>query len=49
VMPSLVTPQFSITSLRTGISASPSGTTDITLAYYQVAQGISGNIIVTES
>jgi uncharacterized phage protein gp47/JayE len=48
VMPSLVTPQFSITSLRTGLSASPSGTTDITLDYYQVAQGISGNIVVTE-
>jgi hypothetical protein len=49
VMPSLVTPQFSITSLYTGLSASPSGTTDITLDYYQVAQGISANIILTES
>jgi hypothetical protein len=44
-----VTPQFSITSLHTGLSASPSGTTDITLDYYQVAQGISANIIVTEA
>jgi hypothetical protein len=49
VMPSLTNPQFSITSLFTGITASPSGTTNITLDYYQVASGASANIIVTES
>ncbi len=49
VMPSLLTPQFSITSYFTGTAASPSGTTNITIDYYQVAQGISGNVIVTES
>ena len=47
VMPSLLTPQFSITSLFTGLSASPSGTVDLVLDYYQVAQGISANVIVS--
>lgn len=49
VMPSLLNPQFSITSLFTGLAASPSGTTDITLNYYQVAQGISANVIVSQA
>ena len=49
VMPSLNTPQFSITSLYTGLASSPSGTTDITLDYYQVAQGTPANIVVTEA
>ena len=49
VMPSLLTPQFSITSLFTGTSASPSGTSDIAIAYNAVAQGVTANIIVTEA
>ena len=49
VMPSLVNPQFSITSLFTGITVSPSGITDITLNYYQVAQGIAANVIVSQA
>ena len=49
VMPNLLNPQFSITSLLTGLSASPIGTTDISLNYYQVAQGISINVLVTEA
>ena len=49
VMPSLVNPQFSITSLFTGITSSPSGTANITLDYYQVASGASANILITES
>jgi hypothetical protein len=49
VMPSLLTPQFSVTSLFTGTTASPSGTADISLNYYDVAQGISGNVLVTEA
>jgi uncharacterized phage protein gp47/JayE len=49
VMPSLLTPQFSVTSLFTGTTASPSGTADISLNYYDVAQGISGNVVVTEA
>jgi hypothetical protein len=48
-MPSLVNPQFSITSVFTGINSSPSGTTNITLDYYQVASGASANILVTEA
>jgi hypothetical protein len=48
-MPNLLAPQFSITSLKTGIVPSPSGTTDISLLYYQVAQGTLANIIVTEA
>ena len=49
VMPNLLTPQFSITSLYTGITSSPSGTTNIILNYYQVAQGIADNVLITES
>ena len=49
VMPSLLNPQFSITSLFTGLSASPSGTTNISLNYYQVAQGIAANVIVSQA
>jgi len=49
VMPNLLNPQFSISSLHTGLTPSPSGTTDISLSYYQVAQGISANIIVSEA
>ena len=46
VMPNLLTPQFSIASLFTGLAPTPSGTTDIELDYYEVAQGITANIIV---
>ena len=49
VMPSLINPQFSITSLFTGTTASPSGKTDITLNYYQVASGIPANVIVSQA
>jgi uncharacterized phage protein gp47/JayE len=49
VMPSLLVPQFSITSLFTGTAASPAGIIDIPLDYFQVAQGIIGNILVTEA
>jgi uncharacterized phage protein gp47/JayE len=49
VMPSLLTPQFSITSLFTGTSASPSGTSDIAIAYNAVAQGVTANIIVSQA
>lgn len=49
VMPSILTPQFSITSYTTGTSSSPSGVIDIPIDYYQVSQGISANIIVTEA
>jgi len=49
VMPNILAPQFSVTSYTTGTSASPIGTTDIALSYFQVAQGIASNILVTEA
>jgi uncharacterized phage protein gp47/JayE len=49
VMPSLLTPQFSIPSLFTGTAASPSGTSDIAIAYNEVAQGVTANIIVSQA
>lgn len=39
-------PTFSIRSVATGETSSPSGTTDIALEFYQVSQGITGNIVV---
>lgn len=47
VMPNLALPQFSVRSLYIGTAPSPAGTTDITVSYYQVVQGISANITVT--
>jgi len=47
VMPSILTPQFSITALTAGTAPLPVGTTDIAIAFNAVAQTISGNIIVT--
>lgn len=47
VMPNILLPQFSVTSVFTGTSASPSGTTNISIAFNQVAQGISANVLVT--
>ena len=49
VMPNILVPQFSITSYTTGLAPSPVGTTNIALSYYQVAQGIAGNIVVTQA
>lgn len=45
--PNPVMPLFSITALTIGTSASPTGTTSISLSFYQVSQGILGNITVT--
>jgi uncharacterized phage protein gp47/JayE len=47
VMPSLITPIFSIRALTLGTAPSPTGTVDIVLTFYEVAQGISANIILT--
>lgn len=47
VMPSVLTPQFSITALTAGISASPIGTVDIPIGYYSVADTVSGDIVIT--
>ena len=47
VMPSILTPQFSITALTAGTSASPTGTVDITIGFHSVADTIGGNIVIT--
>lgn len=39
-------PTFSIRSVATGTSPSPSGTSDISLEFYQVSQGITANVVV---
>lgn len=49
VMPSLLLPQFSITSYAIGLASTPTGTVDVTLDYFAVAQGISENVILTEA
>lgn len=49
VMPNLALPQFSVTSLFIGTSPSPTGTANLAMLYYQVAQGISANIIISEA
>jgi uncharacterized phage protein gp47/JayE len=39
-------PTFSIHSVYSGFSASPVGTSDLTLLFYQVSEGISGNVVI---
>lgn len=46
VMPNILLPQFSIQGLFAGLSASPTGTTDISINFNAVAQGILANVIV---
>lgn len=47
VMPNLALPQFSITSVRTAITATPTGTSDIAITFNEVAQGILANVLVS--
>ena len=47
VRPNPDLPMFSIRSLTLGTSASPTGTTDITMAFNQVAQGTLANVVLT--
>ena len=47
VMPSLIQPLFSIRALTLGTSSSPTGTTDVVLPFYEVAIGVSSNIVLT--
>jgi uncharacterized membrane protein len=47
VMPSIITPLFSITALTAGIVPSPVGTVDIAIAYTSVASTFSSNIVIT--
>ena len=39
-------PTFAIQSVFTGTSASPTGTSDIALLFYQVSSGLTGNVII---
>jgi uncharacterized phage protein gp47/JayE len=47
VMPDLTNPQFSIYGLTLGTAPAPSGTSDIVLPFYKLAEGLTGNVIVT--
>ncbi len=47
VIPNLLTPTFSIRALTLGTSASPTGTTDITLTFNQVASCIAAHVVIT--
>jgi len=46
VMPNLSVPQFAITSLVAGKTIGAQGTTDITILFNQVSQGLSANVVV---
>ena len=46
VNPNLSAPIFTINSLFSGLSASPSGTSDIAMLFYKVAQGVTGDVVV---
>jgi hypothetical protein len=47
VMPNLSQPWFSIRALTLGLTASPVGTADLVLEFFQVATGITANVILT--
>lgn len=40
-------PTFSIRAVTSGLAASPSGTADLPMDFYEVSQGISGNVVIT--
>lgn len=40
-------PIFAIRSVFLGLTPSPTGTSDLTLAYYQVSEGLMANVVVT--
>lgn len=44
---SLPTPTFGVRSLTIGVAAVPTGTSDLALLFYQAAQGITANVVVT--
>lgn len=47
VMPSLILPQFSITSLQIGRTGGAMGTTDLPMAYYEVTEGVAEDVTIT--
>lgn len=48
VMANLAQPDFSIRALTLGTSASPGGTTDIVLNFYEVSTTVTGDIVITD-
>ena len=40
-------PTFSVRSVASGLTASPSGTVDIPMLFYQAASGVTANVVVT--
>lgn len=48
VMPNLSLPLFSVTIVTLALTATPTVTADLVLAFNEVAQGISGHVIVSE-
>jgi uncharacterized phage protein gp47/JayE len=46
VNPNPLNPIVRVASLYLGLSASPSGTSDLSIAFYKVAQGITGDVVV---
>jgi hypothetical protein len=47
VTPNLLVPIFSVRALTLGTAPSPGGTSDISLLFYQVAQGLTANVVLT--
>ncbi len=47
VRPNPDAPMFSIRALTLGTSASPTGTSDVTISFNQVAQGLTANVVLT--
>lgn len=47
VMPNPSLPQFSIRSVAIGLAASPTGTSDISINFNEVAQGVTANVVIT--
>jgi uncharacterized phage protein gp47/JayE len=45
--PNLNVPIFSVRALTIGLAPSPTGTTDLTLLFFDVAQGITSNVHLT--
>jgi uncharacterized phage protein gp47/JayE len=46
VMPDLTKPDFSIRAMRLGTAPSPTGTTDLVLAFYQLSSGDPANVTI---
>lgn len=49
IQPNLALPVFSITSITAGKTVTPTGTSDVALAFNEIAQGVLANVIVNVS